>query len=125
MTLQFTPQRPNHFPGCPCNDCAAWDERAHTRFDAVNDHKDVLQQIRAIGGEQWLTEQDLGRFNKAAHRVLDFMADGAWHSAEDIIAASRQREGLRRMRSLRDAGAKIEVLRKGNRFLYRLTGWTL
>jgi hypothetical protein len=50
------------------------------------------------------------------------MKDGAWHTAQSIIDASGQREGIRRMRELRQIGYVVEQMRpEGSReWSYRL-----
>lgn len=57
--------------------------------------------IEQVGGTGILVPEDLPALNEAVRRVLSLMRDGQWHSSEQIIAASGQREGLRRMRELR------------------------
>jgi hypothetical protein len=66
----------------------------------------ILQKIRALGGEGILNEQDIAAFVEATQRVLALMADGCWHSTREICAAAGTNdvpatEGLRRMRELR------------------------
>lgn len=65
---------------------------------------------------------DRKAFNEAQRRVWRLMCDKHWHSATEIIAASGQREGLRRLRELRKAGFNIAVRRVGDarNFEYRL-----
>lgn len=55
----------------------------------------------ALGGLETLTATDLVALHEGTIGVYRLMRDGAWHSATAIIAASGQREGLRRMRELR------------------------
>lgn len=59
------------------------------------------RHVAALGGADILTPEDTKDFNGACLKVLAFMRDGEWHAANDIITASGQREGLRRMRELR------------------------
>ena len=49
-----------------------------------------------------LTRSDLTYMQSQRARVLWLMLDGFWHSATEIITWSRGREGLRRMRELRE-----------------------
>jgi len=60
-----------------------------------------LNNAKALGGKGTLKEGDLNELAKATRRVFTLMSDGRWHTADAIIAASQQREGLRRMRELR------------------------
>jgi hypothetical protein len=82
------------------------------------------QRIKKLGGEGILTREDIGELDNQRLRVLYLMLDGRWHQANNIIRFSRGREGLRRMRELREIpGATIERDRSpfGNRdFMYRL-----
>jgi hypothetical protein len=84
-------------------------------------------RIRAIGGEGILTPNDLKSFDQAEQRIFDLMKDCGWHSATDIIAASQQREGLRRMRSLKTkiaakglTIARQRPIRTSREFFYRI-----
>lgn len=49
-----------------------------------------------------LTASDLRDFTESRKRIYNLMIDGQWHSASEIIEVSRQREGLRRLRELRN-----------------------
>lgn len=69
---------------------------------------ETRRKILALGGENLLTEQDIAQLNASTLRVLDLMADGAWHSADEIRLAAgtdgnEASEGLRRLRELRHA----------------------
>jgi hypothetical protein len=84
-------------------------------------------RIKKLGGEGILTREDIEDMDVQRNRVLYLMLDGLWHSADQIINYSRGREGLRRMRELREIpGARIERIRSpihigGKRdFMYRL-----
>lgn len=60
-----------------------------------------------------------------AKRVLELMGDGKWHTPEEIIAASRQREGLRRMRDLRQwYNVEHRSIKGRKAWEYRLTNKT-
>lgn len=48
-----------------------------------------------------LTSEDRKDFKAAEVAIERLMLDGAWHSASEIIGTAEQREGLRRLRSLR------------------------
>lgn len=67
--------------------------------------------IKRLGGMNKLTPADVPQLEHAKLKVLRLMADGQWHDAEEIIAASGQREGLRRMRELRKDGFTVEERR--------------
>lgn len=60
-----------------------------------------------------MTEADRTDLKKGVKEVLRLMEDRAWHTATDIIRASGQREGLRRLRELRKYSIKIEKRRIG------------
>ena len=68
-----------------------------------------------------LTEEDMKDFSRARRAIYSLMKDGAWHGADNIIAVSGIREGLRRMRELRE-WYTVEKRNAGNRnFEYKLT----
>lgn len=67
------------------------------------------------------TEKDKADFSEAEKKILEFMKDGEWHTATKIIEVSGQREGLRRLRALRDKGFQIEKQKwQGREFIYRM-----
>jgi hypothetical protein len=78
--------------------------------------------IKSLGGVGILSEEDLSKFTGAMLKIVALMGDGEWYSATEIIKASEQREGLRRLRQLRGFGFKVERKRGGSRreFHYRL-----
>lgn len=84
----------------------------------------VSREIKALGGEGTLTEADLPSLGAAAERVLALLQDGQWHTATEVIRVSGQREGLRRLRQLRQAGHRIDAERSGDsrEWRYRLAG---
>ena len=69
-----------------------------------------------------MTERDFSGLQRACRLVYDLMKDGEYHTAQSIIDASGQREGLRRMRDLRQIGYVLEQHRpEGSReWSYRL-----
>ena len=82
--------------------------------------------IKKLGGEGILSRQDVRDLKNQRAKVLYLMLDGLWHKADEIIQYSGGREGLRRMRELREIpGATIERHRSPNKygrdFYYRLT----
>lgn len=69
---------------------------------------------RRIGGDDGtVSRKDISDFQIATRRVHALMRDGQWHSAQTIIEASGIREGLRRMRELRQLNYRIERMRVG------------
>ena len=58
--------------------------------------------IKKLGGEGILSRQDVQHLRTQRDRVLYLMLDGLWHSANEIVAAAKGTEGLRRLRELRD-----------------------
>lgn len=69
-----------------------------------------------------MTARDFAGLQAACRRVYDLMRDGEWHTATEVIDAAKQREGLKRMRDLRQIGYTIETDRPGDgrEFRYRL-----
>lgn len=80
------------------------------------------EEIRQLGGEDILEKADLPKLSEAERAILRLMIDNKWHAASEIIKASGQREGLRRMRNLRGKGYEIERRRspEGRDWDYRL-----
>lgn len=81
------------------------------------------QNPKLLGGSRTLTDKDLEDFGEAERRIYALMNDGQWHTATTIIVASRQREGLRRLRSFRQKGVEVESRRtaeNSREFEYRL-----
>jgi len=81
------------------------------------------REIKRLGGEGILIEKDIIAFSKAEQAIIEWMEDGEWYSATSIIEASGQREGLRRLRDLRNKGFNVERKRISHlrEFYYRLT----
>ena len=82
---------------------------------------DIFQYAQRIGFAS-MTPHDFSGLQAACRRVYDLMRDGEWHTAQAIIDASGQREGIRRMRDLRQIGYQIETDRPGDgrEFRYKL-----
>ena len=59
-------------------------------------------QIKKLGGEGILSRQDVVDFSNQRNRVLWLMLDGQWHTTGQILRTAKGREGLRRMRELRE-----------------------
>ena len=81
------------------------------------------ERILQIGGLGILRRSDISDLRSQRAKVLYLMMDGLWHQANDIIMAAKGREGLRRMRELREIPyVSIERQRiMGKRdFMYRL-----
>ncbi len=84
--------------------------------------EDLFTYARRIAFSS-MTERDFAGLQSACRRVYDLMRDGEWHTAQAIIEASGQREGLRRMREVRDVlKFTIETDRPGDgrEFRYRM-----
>ena len=80
--------------------------------------------IKRLGGEGILRRSDVADLKNQRDKVLYLMLDGNWHDAGQIIAASGGREGLRRMRELREI-PNVVIERKPHPdfkrdFMYRL-----
>ncbi len=72
-------------------------------------------------GLNTLTEKDYNQFSEAEQAILRLLSDNQWHPAQEIIDASGQREGLRRLRSLRKKGYEIQsTAGPGREWRYRL-----
>jgi len=85
--------------------------------------KQDWNKIRKLGGEGILTRSDLTYMQSQRARVLWLMLDGFWHSATEIITWSRGREGLRRMRELREIPhitIERQRMNQTRDFMYRL-----
>lgn len=69
-----------------------------------------------------MTPADFAGLQSACRRVYDLLKDGDWHTATEVIDAAKQREGLKRMRDLRQIGYTIETDRPGDgrEFRYKL-----
>ena len=82
---------------------------------------DIFQYAQRIGFTS-MTPHDFSGLQAACRRVYDLMRDGEWHTATEVIDAAKQREGLRRMRDLRQIGYVLEQHRpEGSReWHYRL-----
>lgn len=84
------------------------------------------EHIKKLGGEGILCDADMPSLKAGRKRVFELMRDGAWHTAEEICDAAGEngipaREGLRRMRELRQHGFFIERERMDHRrFRYRM-----
>jgi hypothetical protein len=78
--------------------------------------------IKRLGGEGILSHDDIRQFTKVEKLLVERMKDGEWHSATSIIEWTGQREGLRRLRDLRQKGYVVERMRNGDSrdFHYRL-----
>ena len=82
---------------------------------------DIFQYAQRIGFAS-MTPHDFSGLQSACRRVYDLMRDGEWHTATEVIDAAKQREGLKRMRDLRQIGYVLEQHRpEGSReWHYRL-----
>ena len=79
-----------------------------------------LKTLKEVAAHKDLLPHEIKELNEATARVYWLMLDKQWHAATAIIRASGQREGLRRMRTLRRM-FRIEKRRlKGREFEYRL-----
>lgn len=84
-------------------------------------------ELRALGAEGVLREDELPDLGASRGRVLKLMLDHQWHCAAEIRRVAGENgvpasEGLRRMRELRARGYTIEKRRRnGSRhYEYRL-----
>lgn len=78
------------------------------QFRARAEDFDLQSIVNSHIGQHNLTRSQLLDLDSSTGRVFDLMKDGEWHDATTIIAASGVREGLRRMRTLRQHGHVIE-----------------
>ncbi len=126
MVLEFNSRKPNHFDGCPCPECEAWRlRRAPIGKEApppVSKDPEPEKRIRRIGGEGWVTADDLERFSLHAQTIIRALNDGEWHNRADLEEISGSQRVASRIDELRDIYA-IETQRaKGGTANYRLTG---
>ena len=90
------------------------DELAMSRQLSLDDY------AKSIGMKD-CTEKDRSDFSEAEQKILNLLRQGGWHSASKIIEVSGQREGLRRLRALRQKGFEIEKQKlEGREFIYRM-----
>jgi hypothetical protein len=82
----------------------------------------MKKEIKMLGGEGILNENDLISFEKAEQRIIQDMDEGVWYDAEYIIKITKQREGLRRLRNLRKKGYIVQKIRMPElrTFFYRI-----
>ena len=80
--------------------------------------EDLFSYAQRIGFAS-MTPHDFAGLQSACRRVYDLMKDGNWHTATEVIDAAKQREGLKRMRDLRQIGYTIETDRPGDGREYR------
>ena len=80
-----------------------------------------MDEIRRLGGEGILVPQDVAQLKASVGRVYELMKDGAWYTREEIEYAAGGKEGMRRMRQLRQY-FEIQRMRVSltRTFLYRL-----
>lgn len=77
-----------------------------------------------------LSVKDQSELRAGVRRVWELMRDGGWHEADDIEMAAGEngvpaREGLRRMRQLREYGFRIDRRKadgSSRNFEYRICG---
>lgn len=87
----------------------------------MNASPDPFEYAASIGATHELDADALKGLQQSTHRVLALMRDGRWHGSQEIIAASGIRDGLRRLRELRQLGCTVERrLVSGRNFEYRL-----
>jgi hypothetical protein len=92
----------------------------------LNYTEDEWQWLRAHGAQTILEQSDISDLRKATARVFELMLDRQWHSPDEICAAAGGREGLRRLREVRQVirqwNLVIEKRKVSKRlFYYRLT----
>lgn len=92
--------------------------------DAALIAPDLFEHAARIGATKELTADALKGLSAATHKVLTLMrSDYDWHSATEIIEASGIREGLRRLRELRQVGLTVDMRLKdgaAREFEYKL-----
>ena len=85
-------------------------------------------KIRDLAFQCGLKDDVLLKLNIGQLRVLELLQDGLWHSSEQINLAAggghTSKEGLRRLRELRDAGVYISkgVVLSKKYYFYKLGG---
>lgn len=68
-----------------------------------------------------MTQKDAHDFNEAHQNIFRLLSDGQEHSATEIIEVSGVRDGLRRLRDLRQMGYDVPLVRKvGRESFYKL-----
>lgn len=83
--------------------------------------QDFTEYLKSIGASETLTEKDAKELNEAEAKILGLLRDYDWHSEDEMISLTKQRQAGRRMRQLRNYGFNIEAKNFGGRtWKYRL-----
>lgn len=90
------------------------DEMANQKQQSLFDYS------KRIGFKD-MSEKDARDFNEAHQNIFRLLSDGREHSATEIIEVSGVRDGLRRLRDLRQMGHDVPLVRKvGRESFYQL-----
>jgi hypothetical protein len=96
-------------------------ETPKAALEMINNRQQGLFEYAKRIGFSECTEKDRVEFSEAETKILELLKRGGWHTATKIIEVSGQREGLRRLRALRQKGFEIEKQKfEGREFIYRL-----
>lgn len=80
-----------------------------------------LEDYAKRTGMKDMTGKDADDFNEAHQNIFRLLSDGREHSATEIIEVSGVRDGLRRLRDLRQMGYHVPLVRKvGRESFYQL-----
>lgn len=85
----------------------------------------IWEYAHRLGAQGTATAKDLEDFQEATKRVHALLKDGRWHSATEIYEVTKQRDGMRRLRELRQLGYVIERSRpdeSSREWHYRMVG---
>jgi hypothetical protein len=100
-----------------------WMPKSTIETETIEQAEDLQQLLNLQTRKPFegLSEADMVDLSNATREVYRLMIDGEWHKADEIIWVSGIREGLRRMRELRE-WFTIEKRNAGSRnFEYRIT----
>ncbi len=81
------------------------------------------REIAKLGGEGILTEADIPKLQEATHRLERYMleVESGWVTHDTILRVTGQREGMRRLRELRELHTiERRRIEPGREFEYRI-----
>ena len=89
--------------------------------EMINKNQLSLDDYAKRIGMKDMIEKDAKDFNEAHQAIFNLLSDGREHAATEIIEVSGVRDGLRRLRDLRQMGYDVPLVRKvGRESFYQL-----
>jgi len=69
-----------------------------------------MSTVEQLGGERWLSDEDLRVLSLACRTMLTILLDGRWHNTQEFIRSTDgKKDPMRRVRQLRQLGFVIQV----------------